>query len=142
MKPRCASGGFFARVLSRRAPALLALITVALSLSAQAYEADWRRGRIYYRSVCTSCHSGTPMGFVEPSSKTQAEWSAYLQADKHARGKDTVKSFVSQAYRASIRSGNKAAEKLADTPEAELFDDVRAFLLRGAKDGEAPANCN
>lgn len=124
------------------APALLAAATLALSLSAQAYEADWRRGRIYYRSVCTSCHSTTPLGFIEPSSKTQAEWSAYLQADKHAKGQETVKSFVSTAYRASIKSGNKAAEKFAETPESELLEDIKAFLLRGAKDGEAPANCS
>ena len=33
---------------------------VALSLlaaSAFAYDADWKRGRVYYRSVCTSCHA-------------------------------------------------------------------------------------
>lgn len=122
-------------------PALLAIATLALSLSVQAYEADWKRGRIYYRSVCTSCHSATPVGFIEPSSKTQAEWFAYLQADRHAKDKDTVKAFVSKAYRASIKSGNKAAEKLADTPDSELFEDIKAFLLRGAKDGEAPASC-
>lgn len=52
-----------------------------------------------------------------------------------------MKAFVSKAYRASIKSGNKAAEKLADTPDSELFEDIKAFLLRGAKDGEAPASC-
>lgn len=133
MKPARASGGFFALVFLAS--------TVAISLSARADEADWRRGRIYYRSVCTACHSGTPMGFIEPSSKTQAEWSAYLQADRHAKGKDTVRSYVSTAYRASIKSGNKAAERMAEVPQAELFEDIKAFLLRGAKDGEAPANC-
>ena len=123
-------------------PPLLAALTLVLSLSAQAYEADWKRGRIYYRSVCTSCHVATPVGSINPSSKTKAEWTAYLQADKHAKGKESVKHYVAKAYRASIKSGNKAAEKFADTPDAELMDDIKAFLLKGAKDGDAPASCS
>ncbi len=110
--------------------------------SAFAYDADWKRGRVYYRSVCTSCHAAMPIGSINPSSKTKAEWSAYLKADKHAKGKDTVKQYVSKAYRASIKSGNKAAEKFADTPDQELLDDIGAFLLKGAKDGDAPATCS
>lgn len=122
------------------ATAVLAIL--GTSLSAQAYEADWKRGRIYYRSVCTSCHATTPAGNINPSSKTKAEWAAYLKADKHAKGKDTVKEYVSKAYRAKIKSGNKAAEKFADTPDQELLDDVAAFLTKGAKDGDAPASCS
>lgn len=110
--------------------------------SAFAYDADWKRGRVYYRSVCTSCHAAMPVGSINPSSKTKAEWSAYLKADKHAKGKDTVKQYVSKAYRSSIKSGNKAAEKFADTPDQELLDDISAFLLKGAKDGDAPATCS
>jgi hypothetical protein len=92
--------------------------------------------------VCTSCHVVAPIGTINPSSKTKAEWAAYLKADKHAKGKDTVKQYVSKAYRASIKSGNKAAEKFADVPDQELLDDVAAFLTKGAKDGDAPASCN
>jgi cytochrome c5 len=121
---------------------LLAAAGLAMSLSAQAYEADWKRGRIYYRAVCTSCHLAAPIGSINPSSKTKAEWTAYLQSDKHAKGKDTVKHYVSKSYRVSIKSGNKAAEKFVDTPDAELLDDVKAFLLKGAKDGDAPASCS
>ncbi len=120
-------------------------VGTALSLFASAafaYDADWKRGRVYYRSVCTSCHVVAPIGTINPSSKTKAEWAAYLKADKHAKGKDTVKQYVSKAYRASIKSGNKAAEKFADTPDQELLDDVAAFLTKGAKDGDAPASCN
>lgn len=120
--------------------ALLALL--GASFSAQAYDADWKRGRVYYRSVCTSCHVAMPVGSINPSTKTKAEWNAYLQADKHAKGKDTVGSYASKAYRASIKSGNKAAEKFADTPDKELMDDVKAFLIKGAKDGDAPATCS
>lgn len=122
--------------------ATAALAILGTSLSALAYEADWKRGRIYYRSVCTSCHATTPAGTINPSSKTKAEWAAYMKADKHAKGKETVKQYVSKAYRAKIKSGNKAAEKFADTPEQELLDDVAAFLTKGAKDGDAPASCS
>ena len=112
-----------------------------LAASAFAYDANWKRGRVYYRSVCTSCHAVQSIGSINPSSKTMAEWTAYLAADKHAKGKDTVKQYVSKAYRASIKSGNKAAEKFADTPDQELADDIKAFLLKGANDGDAPASC-
>jgi len=120
-----------------------AMVALAgISFSAQAYDADWKRGRVYYRSVCTSCHAAAPVGSISPSTKTKAEWSTYLLADKHAKGKDTVNKYVSKAYRASIKATNKAAEKFADTPDAELLEDVKAFLLKGAKDGDAPASCS
>ena len=54
-------------------------VGVTLSLlasSAFAYDADWKRGRVYYRSVCTSCHAVTPIGSINPSTKTKAEWAA------------------------------------------------------------------
>ena len=121
---------------------LIAAAAAAAALSAHAYDADWKRGRIYYRSVCTSCHVASPVGSINPSARTKAEWTAYLQADKHAKGKDTVKGYLSKSYRASIKSGNKAAEKFADTPDAELFEDVKAFLVKGAKDGDSPASCS
>ena len=121
---------------------LLAATAIVLSLPAQAYDADWKRGRIYYRSVCTSCHVAMPVGSINPSSKSQAEWAAYLQADKHAKGKDSLKHYVSKPYRASIKAGNKAAEKFADTADAELLEDIKVFLLKGAKDGDAPASCS
>lgn len=123
-------------------PILVAMAALSASLAAQAYDADWKRGRVYYRSVCTSCHAAQAGGAISPTTKTKAEWSVYLQADKHAKGKDTVKNFVSKPYRASIKATNKAAEKFADTPDAELFDDIKAFLIKGAKDGDAPASCN
>lgn len=120
--------------------ALFALLGSAFS--AQAYDADWKRGRVYYRSVCTSCHAAEPVGSINPSTRTKAEWTAYLVADKHAKGKEPASKYVSKAYRASIKSGNKAAEKFADTPDQELRDDIKAFLIKGAKDGDAPATCS
>lgn len=119
------------------------LMAAALFAStAYAYDADWKRGRVYYRSVCTACHTASPVGQINPSARTKAEWTAYLDADKHAKGKESVKQFISTAYRASIKSSNKAAAKFADVPDQELFDDIKIFLLRSAKDGESPASCS
>ena len=126
-------------------PFAMVLATLALSgmaIPSSAYDGDWKRGRIYYRSVCTSCHVALPIGQVNPSSKTMAEWKSYLQADKHAKGKDTVKQYVTKTYRDSIKSANKAAEKFAKVPEQDLLEDIRAFLIKGAKDGDAPASCS
>ena len=120
----------------------VALTALGVSFQAAAYDGDWKRGRIYYRSVCTSCHVASPIGGINPSAKTKAEWSAYLQADKHGKGKDTVGQYVSQGYRNSIKGANKAAEKFADVPDKELAEDIKAFLLKGAKDGDAPASCS
>ena len=120
----------------------LAIAAALTSSNAFAYDADWKRGRIYYRSVCTSCHVASPIGQINPSGKTKAEWAAYFQADKHAKGKETVKMYVAKDYRAKIKASNKAAEKFADVPDQELYEDIKLFLQRGAKDGEAPASCN
>ena len=119
------------------AAALLGCVTLA-----RADEPDWKRGRIYYRSVCTSCHVALPVGSIAPSTRNKADWVAYLAADKHAKGKDKVSQYIGKPYRASIKSGNKAAEKFADVPDAELAEDLKAFLVKGAKDGEAPASCS
>jgi hypothetical protein len=128
--------------LSKSLPVAALLALMGASFSAQAYDADWKRGRVYYRSVCTSCHVASPVGSINPSTKTKAEWTAYLLTDKHAKGKDTVSKYISKAYRASIKSTNKAAEKFADTPDQELFEDLKAFLIKGAKDGDSPASCS
>lgn len=122
------------------ATALLALLGSASGAGAS--DADWKRGRVYYRSVCTACHVASPVGSINPSGKTKAEWAAYLKANKHAKGKDTVSEYLSKAYRAKIKATNKAAEKFADVPEKDLMDDLGAFLAKGAKDGDSPASCN
>ncbi len=119
-----------------------ALVLLGTSLTAFAYDADWKRGRVYYRSVCTSCHTANPVGAINPSTKTKAEWAGYLLNDKHAKGKDSVTKYASKEYRASIKGSNKAAEKFADTPDKELMEDIKAFLIKGAKDGDSPASCS
>ena len=56
---------------------LLALALCAGAVSAaQAYDGEWKRGRIYYRQVCTTCHTAelkkasriVAMSFCEPRS--------------------------------------------------------------------------
>ncbi len=82
---------------------LLSSILVCLlgaPLVSQGADADWKRGRVYYRMVCTACHVEKASA-IAPSTKTMAEWNAYLLADKHAKGKDSVKYYVSKKYRDS-----------------------------------------
>lgn len=110
-------------------------------LMAQAYEGDWKRGHVYYRMVCTACHVAKAGGAIGPNTRAKAEWAAYLQADKHAKGKDSVTFYLSKAYRDSIKTSNRAAAKFADVPEQELVDDIKAFVARSAKDGDVPTGC-
>jgi cytochrome c5 len=121
---------------------LVGLVSLALATPSSAEDPNWKRGRIYYRSVCTSCHAAESIGAIAPSTRTKAEWADYLKADGHAKGKDKVSRFLSKAYRAEIKAANKAAEKFADLSDEELTADVAAFLARGAKDGDEPASCN
>ena len=130
--------------MKKRASITVAITVGMLGFSSltQAYDADWKRGRVYYRSVCTACHAAQAGGSIAPSTMTKSQWASYLQADKHATGKDSLKQYASKTYRASIRSQNKAAEKFAEVPDDDLFQDIKAFVIKGAKDGEAPATCS
>lgn len=119
----------------------LAIVGLTAASAVQAYDPDWKRGRVYYRMVCTACHE-TKGGAIAPTTKTKAEWAAYIQADKHAKGKESLKYYVSTKYRDSIKATNKAAAKFADVPEQELLEDIKAFVNKGAKDGDAPAKCS
>lgn len=122
---------------------LLAVVLGAGAMSAaQAYDSDWKRGRVYYRQVCTTCHTAEMKKAIGPNEKTQAEWKAFFQADKHGKGKVTVKHFFSTQYRDSIKATNAAAAKFSAVPDKDLLDDVKAFLHKSAKDGDAPAGCS
>jgi hypothetical protein len=110
--------------------------------SAQADDGNWKMGRIYYRMVCTECHKENAGGAISPSSMTKAEWTAYVEADKHAKEQDSLKYYVSKEYRDSIQDTNKAAKKLANKSDEELLSDVHAFTIHGAKDSDTPARCN
>ena len=122
---------------------VLALVLAAGAMSAaQAYDGDWKRGRIYFRHVCTACHTAEIKKAIAPNERTKAEWAAYIQADKHNKGKDTVSKYFSKQYRDSIKANNAAAAKFAEVPEKELLQDVKVFVNKGAKDGDAPAGCS
>lgn len=121
---------------------VLAALLAVISSTAQAYEGDWKRGRLYYRAVCTACHTETSKTSIAPNTLTKAQWIDYLKNDKHAKGKDTVSQYLSKAYRESVKTKNRAAERFLAVPETELREDLRVFVLRGAKDGDAPATCN
>jgi len=108
----------------------------------QAAETNWKKGRIYYRMVCTACHKDDAGGSIAPASMTQAEWAAYIGTDKHAKGKDMVSYYVSKKYRNSIKDTNRAAAKFAEVASENLMADVRAFVIHGAKDSDTPAQCN
>ena len=126
-----------------RNPLIPALVLGLLALPLAAHAGgDWKKGRIYYRMVCTACHTEKAGGAIAPTSMTMAQWKAYIEADKHAKGKDSLKHYVSKDYRESIKATNKAAAKFIDDPDAELLDDVKAFVAKGAKDGDSPAKCN
>lgn len=126
-----------------RTPLLSALLLglLATPFAVQA-EGDWKKGRVYYRMVCTACHTEKAGAAISPTIKTKAEWAAYIAADKHAKGKDSLKFYVSKQYRESIKASNKAAAKFIDEPDAALLEDIKAFVTKGAKDGDAPAKCS
>ena len=109
---------------------------------AQAGDGNWKKGRLYYRMVCTVCHKDQTGAAISPSLYTKAEWSAYLDADKHAKGKDKVSYYVSKDYRESIKATNKAAAKFIKVPDEALMADLKAFVIYGAKDSDNPAGCN
>ena len=122
---------------------ILSMATLFVS-SAFAADANWKRGRVYYRMVCTACHVKEAGGGISPSSKTIAEWKAYMDADKHAKGgkaNPKVSYYTGKAYRESVKDTNKAAAKLLNIPDKDLFADVRAFVIHGAKDSDTPASC-
>ncbi len=115
---------------------------LALPFAGQAADGgDWKRGRVYYRFVCTDCHRGGS-GEIPPTSRSMAEWKAYFQAGKHEKGKMSLNYYVSKPFRESIKTKNQAAAKFIDVPAEQLWKDVEAFVIRGAKDGDAPAKCN
>lgn len=120
----------------------LVLSSMAIPYVAQAADGNWKRGRIYYRMVCTTCHVDQASGSISPATKTIAEWKAYIEADKHAKGKDKVSYYVSKEYRESIKDNNKAAAKFLKLSNEALLADVKAFVIHGAKDSDNPARCN
>ena len=120
--------------------ALLGILTVA-----EAAKANWKKGRIYYRMVCTSCHAEQERGKISPAAYTKAEWADYFEKNIHgpqdASPAHPVSYFVSSEYRESIKDTNRAAKKMLKVPEEQLLEDVKAFVVHGAKDSDQPSRC-
>jgi len=128
---------------------LLAKFSVVAALltagaSAFAYEGDLKRGRLYFRQICTACHQEMLGKAIAPNERLKADWAAYIKADKHdksGKSNPSVKYFTTKAYRETIKGKNKAAEKLLNANDAELYTDVQAWLQYAAKDSDNPSGC-
>lgn len=120
------------------------LILTASLAWAEDNEANKKRGRVYFKMVCTVCHIQTASKAIPPNSRTMDEWGSYMDLGKHdATGKSnpSVRYYMSKEYRESIQDTNKAAQKFMDLTEEQLFADVRGFVVSGAKDSDTPASC-
>ena len=113
--------------------------------SVVAAKGNWKKGRIYYRMVCTECHVQQAGGAISPAEKTKAEWLDYFEKNLHgpqdATAKYAASYFVSREYRESIKDINRAAKKLLNIPDEKLLEDVKAFVAHTAKDSDQPSRC-
>ena len=125
--------------------ALLMVVLLGFSSLVEAKKGNWKKGRIYYRMVCTECHEEQAGGKISPAEKTKAEWADYFEKNIHgpqdAPTKYTASYFVSSEYRESIKDTNRAAKKMLKIPEDKLLEDVKAFLNHTAKDSDQPSRC-
>lgn len=129
------------RLLRVSVCAVLGIVSVAAS----AYEGDLKRGRLYYRQICTTCHQTMLGKAIAPNERAKADWTAYVKADKHdksGKSNPSMKYFTTKAYRETIKDSNKVAAKLLTANDAELLADVQAWLLYSAKDSDNPSGCN
>ena len=125
--------------------AVLALVLLGLLPVVEAAKGNWKKGRIYYRMVCTDCHVNEAGGKISPAEKTKAEWIDYFEKNIHGPQDEPAKYaasyFVSREYRERIKDTNRAAAKLLEIPEEQLLEDVKAFLVHTAKDSDQPSRC-
>jgi hypothetical protein len=122
----------------------IAAALMSIGASAFAYEGDLKRGRLYFRQICTTCHQEMIGKAIAPNERLKAEWAAYLKADKHdktGKSNPSVKYFTTKAYRETVKGKNKAAEKLLNANDTELYADVQAWLMYAAKDSDNPSGC-
>lgn len=123
----------------------LTLLFLGMSSLSAGEIGNWKKGRIYYRMVCTDCHVKEAGGAISPNEKTKAEWQEYFSKNIHGPqdvpSKYTASYYVSSEYRESIKDTNRAAKKLLKIPEWQLLEDVKAFVLHTAKDSDQPTSC-
>ena len=108
-------------------------------------DANSKRGRVYFKMVCTVCHMQMAERSIPPASRSMAEWRAYFDSNTHdATGttRPELDYYMSQEYRESIKDSNKAARKFLELSSQQLAADVREFTVNGAKDSDTPASCN
>lgn len=125
--------------------ALVGLVAILISATGFAVEGNDKRGRVYFKMVCTACHMATAGKTIPPNTKTMAQWMAYMKANKHDKTKETksdLRYYMSTAYRESIKDSNKAAKKFLTVPEAQIHADVESFVVSGARDSDTPASCD
>jgi len=124
---------------------LIAVLLAMPSAAEAAKKGNWKKGRIYYRMVCSDCHEREAGGKIAPNEKTKAEWIEYFKKNIHgpqdAPKKYTADYFVSIEYRESIKDSNRAANKMLKVPPEQLLADVQAFLVHTAKDSDQPSGC-
>ncbi len=115
------------------------------SLISEAFaDGNSKRGRVYFKMVCTVCHITEAGTAIPPNSRTMAEWAAYIDADKHdltGKAKPSVAYHTSKDYRESIAESNRAAKKFMKLSDDQLLADVRQFVITGARDSDTPASC-
>lgn len=132
------------RLATRTLILLVSLLITSTTLASHS-SGNWKRGRIYYRMVCTTCHVSERGEAISPADKTIAEWKKYMSSDQHQTSDNAIKKvsyYSSKEFRESVKDSNKAAAKFIKVPEEELFDDVRAYVVHTAKDSDNPARCN
>lgn len=119
-------------------------LCVALVHDAFALEGNKRRGQVYFKKICTACHVESTGKPIPPNTKTIAEWRAYMKADKHAqagKANPSIRYYASQEYRKSVQDQNKAAKKFLALPDEQIYLDVLAYVVYGAKDSDTPLSC-
>ena len=132
--------------MKNRKGIFVGLLIVMLGLSSLAEaKGNWKKGRIYYRMVCTECHIEKAGGAISPAEKTKAEWVDYFEKNIHgpqdAPAKFAASYFVSREYRESIKDTNRAAKKMLKVPADKLLEDVKTFVMHTAKDSDQPSRC-
>ena len=63
--------------------AIIMSMLLGFSSIAVAKEGNWKKGRIYYKMVCSECHLEKAGGKISPSEKTKAEWLDYFEKNIH-----------------------------------------------------------
>lgn len=134
------------KTMTKKLTLLLAILMLsAFTIEAYAGEGNAKRGRVYFKMVCTACHLSNAGKTIPPNTRTMEQWADYMDAGKHDKTGATnssLKYYLSQEYRKSISGHNKAAKKFIKLSDDKLFDDVRAFTIGGAQDSDTPASCD